>query len=106
MPIVPSLLVLVALAAASAGCQSVEPQPDVDPAGVDPSANSLAVNSLGQAVSPCGRYTLRLDHAEWRDKSNEMIHIDKVADGDPLAWTLERLRLRLAHMLERAGLAL
>ena len=32
-----------------------------------------------------------------------MIHLDPVADGDPLAWALERLRTRLPQMLERAG---
>ena len=25
-------------------------------------------------------------YVSWRDKSNEMIHLDPVADGDPLAW--------------------
>jgi hypothetical protein len=34
-----------------------------------------------------------------------MIHLDPVADGDPLAWALERLRTRLPQMLERAGAA-
>ena len=32
-----------------------------------------------------------------------MIHSDPIADGDPLAWTLERLRTRLPQMLARAG---
>jgi len=39
----------------------------------------------------------------WRKKSNEMLHIDPIADGDPLGWALERLRTRLPQMLERAG---
>jgi len=38
-----------------------------------------------------------------RVKMNDMIHLDPIADGDPLAWALERLRTRLAPMLERAG---
>ncbi|NQZ98663.1 MAG: hypothetical protein HRU01_19345 [Myxococcales bacterium] len=42
-------------------------------------------------------------YISWHDKKNEMVHLDPIADGDPLAWTLERLRLRLPHMLERAG---
>lgn len=42
-------------------------------------------------------------YISWRNKKNEMVHIDPIADGDPLGWTLERLRLRLPHMLERAG---
>ena len=42
-------------------------------------------------------------YISWKDHSNEMIHIDPIADGDPLGWTLDRLRLRLPFMLERAG---
>jgi len=42
-------------------------------------------------------------YVSWNDKSNEMIHIDPVADGDPLTWALERIRSRLVPMLERAG---
>ena len=33
------------------------------------------------------------------------LHIDPVADGDPLAWALERIRTRLPQMLARAGAA-
>ena len=32
-----------------------------------------------------------------------MIDFDAVADGDMLAWALERLRTRLPEMLEQAG---
>ncbi len=42
-------------------------------------------------------------YVSWREKSNEMIHLDPVADGDPLDWALDRLRTRLAPMLARAG---
>lgn len=42
-------------------------------------------------------------YVSWSEKSNEMIHIDPVADGDPLTWALERIRSRLVPMLERAG---
>jgi len=42
-------------------------------------------------------------YVSWRDKSNEMIHLDPVADGDPLAWALDRLRSRIQPMLTRAG---
>jgi hypothetical protein len=34
-----------------------------------------------------------------------MIHLDPVADGDPLLWALDRIRTRLPQMLERAGAA-
>ena len=44
-------------------------------------------------------------YISWKDHSNEMVHIDPIADGDPLGWTLDRLRLRLPFMLERAGAA-
>jgi len=39
----------------------------------------------------------------WAAKSNEMLHIDPVVEGDALAWALERLRTRLPQMLLRAG---
>ena len=42
-------------------------------------------------------------YVSWRDKSNEMVHLDPVADGDPLAWALDRLRTRIQPMLTRAG---
>jgi hypothetical protein len=42
-------------------------------------------------------------YVSWRAKSNEVLHLDPVADGDPLAWALERLRTRLPQMLARAG---
>jgi hypothetical protein len=34
-----------------------------------------------------------------------MIHLDPIADGDPLTWALDRLRTRLLPMLIRAGAA-
>jgi len=44
-------------------------------------------------------------YVSWSARSNEMLHIDAIAEGDPLAWTLERLRTRLPEMLARAGAA-
>lgn len=41
----------------------------------------------------------------WARKTNEVLQIDPVADGDPLAWALERIRTRLPQMLVRAGAA-
>ena len=38
-----------------------------------------------------------------KKKSNEMVHIDPIAIGDPLAWAIECIRTRLPQMLERAG---
>ncbi len=42
-------------------------------------------------------------YVSWRERSNEMLHLDPIADGDPLAWALERIRTRLPQMLTRAG---
>ena len=44
-------------------------------------------------------------YISWRAMSNEMLHLDPIADGDPLAWALERIRTRLPQMLARAGAA-
>jgi len=41
-----------------------------------------------------------VNHAE---HSNEMLRMDPIADGDPVAWALERVRTRLPQMLARAG---
>ena len=38
-----------------------------------------------------------------RDKMNDMVHMDPIANGDALAWALERIRTRLPQMLARAG---
>ena len=42
-------------------------------------------------------------YVDWKGQSNDMVHMDKIADGDPLAWALDRIRTRLPQMLERAG---
>lgn len=44
-------------------------------------------------------------YVDWRAKANEVLHLDPIADGDPLAWALERLATRLPQMLARAGAA-
>ena len=44
-------------------------------------------------------------YVSWKDRSNVMLHLDPIADGDALQWTLERLRTRLPQMLEHAGAA-
>lgn len=41
-------------------------------------------------------------YVSWASKSNELLHIDPVADGDPLTWALDRIRTRLPQMLIRA----
>ena len=42
-------------------------------------------------------------YIDWNTRSNHMVHMDREAIGDPVAWSLERSRSRLAPMLERAG---
>ena len=42
-------------------------------------------------------------YVSWREKRNDMVHIDPVTAGDPLEWALDRLGDRLAEMLRRAG---
>lgn len=41
-------------------------------------------------------------YVSWSERRNEVLYIDPVADGDPLAWALDRLRQRLLPMLRRA----
>jgi hypothetical protein len=41
-------------------------------------------------------------YISYRDRMNDMVRLDTVADGDALAWALERIRTRLPQMLERA----
>ncbi len=42
-------------------------------------------------------------YVDWSGRTNDIVHIDAIADGDPLAWALDRIRTRLPQMLERAG---
>jgi hypothetical protein len=42
-------------------------------------------------------------YVNWAASSNELLHIDPVADGDPLAWALQRICTRLPQLLIRAG---
>ena len=42
-------------------------------------------------------------YVNWQARTNDIVHFDAVADGDPLAWALDRISTRLAQMLERAG---
>jgi hypothetical protein len=44
-------------------------------------------------------------YVSWTERFNHMLHLDPVADGDPVAWALERIRSRLPEMLARAGAA-
>lgn len=51
----------------------------------------------------CFREDPHYHYVGWAHQSNEVLHIDPIANGDPLTWALERIRSRLAPMLVRAG---
>lgn len=42
-------------------------------------------------------------YVSYAKQTNEMVHIEPAAMGDPLEWALDRIGTRLAQMLERAG---
>ncbi|MGI9336125.1 MAG: DUF7700 domain-containing protein [Gammaproteobacteria bacterium] len=42
-------------------------------------------------------------YVDWKEGSNDIVHLDAIANGDSLTWALERIRTRLPQMLERAG---
>ena len=90
-----------------------------DAAGAD-SAEARSLDDRGVSIHVCGEQGgrwlefLRFDcfvedphyhYVCWAERSNEMLHLDPIADGDPTHWALERIRTRLAPMLERAGAA-
>jgi len=41
-------------------------------------------------------------YVSWKNSTNEVLHLDPIADGDPLAWALDKIRYRLSQMLVRA----
>ncbi len=51
----------------------------------------------------CFREDPHYHYVGWSSSSNEVLHMDPVADGDPLAWSLDRISSRLPQMLARAG---
>ena len=80
--------------------------------GIEFDDRGVSLHVCGVGAGDAARELLRFDcfeedphyhYVSWRAMSNEMLHIDPIADGDPLAWALERIRTRLPQMLERAG---
>ena len=84
----------------------------------DERGETSGLDDRGVSLHVCGqqdgewREFLRFDcfvedphyhYVSWREKANEMVQLDPVADGDPLAWALDRIRTRLPQMLVRAG---
>ena len=42
-------------------------------------------------------------YVNWDASTNEVLHLDPVAQGDPLQWALQAIATRLPHLLRRAG---
>lgn len=42
-------------------------------------------------------------YVSYANQTNEMVHLDRHAHGDPLVWALDCIRTRLPQMLTRAG---
>ena len=76
---------------------------DVD--AIDGPVVTRAAQEGDPAALDCFDEDPHYHYISWRAKSNEMLHLDPIADGDPLAWALERIRTRLPQMLARAGAA-
>jgi hypothetical protein len=81
-----------------------------DITGLDDRGVSLHVCSAGDEPLEFLRFDCfdedpHYHYISWREKFNDMVHLDAIADGDPLAWALERIRTRLPQMLARAGAA-
>jgi len=89
----------------------------VVPASGDERGQTLGLDDRGVSLHVFGREDgewrefLRFDcfvedphyhYVSYRDKMNDMVHMDPIANGDPLAWALARIRTRLPQLLERA----
>ncbi len=75
----------------------------VDDRGV--SIHVLCDEGLEHLRFDCFKEDPHYHYISWKQRFNHMIHLDPVADGDPVAWALERIRTRLPQMLVRAGAA-
>jgi hypothetical protein len=77
--------------------------------GLDDRGVSLHVCEAGQGARgerlrfDCFREDPHYHYVSFGERFNHMLHLDAAAEGDPLAWALERIRTRLPQMLERAG---
>jgi hypothetical protein len=84
----------------------VKPAEEFDDRGVSLHVYGLAGNELVEYLRfDCFQEEPHYHYISWSGRTNEMLHIDPIADGDPLAWALERIRTRLPQMLDRAGAA-
>ena len=76
---------------------------DLDDRGVSLHVCSAGNDGLEFLRFDCFDEDPHYHYISWREKFNDMVHLDSIADGDPLAWALERIRTRLPQMLTRAG---
>jgi hypothetical protein len=99
----------IAAGAALAGAEGDAGSAAAAATGLDDRGVSLHVCALEGGVR---REHLRFDcfqedphyhYVSHEPRFNHMLHLDPVADGDPVAWALERIRTRLPQMLARAG---
>ena len=97
--------------AAAAQVEAASGSDRADPATFDDRGVSIHVQGCDEGGAleylrfDCFDEDPHYHYVSWSARSNEMLHIDAVAEGDPLAWALERLRTRLPEMLARAGAA-
>lgn len=97
--------------AASAATEAAIGGDRADPASFDDRGISIHVvgrdeqGELEYLRFDCFQEDPHYHYVSWRERRNEMLHLDPIAEGDPLAWALERLRTRLREMLTRAGAA-
>lgn len=89
--------------------ESQQVDPDV---GTDFNDRGVSLHVFGTHESGERLEHLRFDcfdddphyhYVDWKGRSNDIVHLDSVANGDALTWALERIRTRLPQMLLRAG---
>jgi hypothetical protein len=92
----------------------------VEEARGDERGQTTELDDRGVSIHVCGlqdgeeREFLRFDcfvedphyhYISWRDRTNEMLHMDPAALGDPVEFALESIERRLPALLARAGAA-
>jgi hypothetical protein len=78
-----------------------------EPSGVDDGGASLhvlgAADGLEHLRFDCFDNEPHYHYIRNADQANVVVRIDTVAESNPQAWVLERMRTRLPEMLEHAG---
>jgi hypothetical protein len=77
------------------------------PGGVDDGGMTLHVLGTADGLEhlrfDCFEKEPHYHYIHQDDLSNVVVRFDDIAEGDPVRWTLERVRNRLPEMLEHAG---